>query len=583
MTTARRLIALLSALFLVPLIAVTTATDTASAADDAALFKPMPAFTPSALSDASVSPSQFKAYRVDLAGLRGQLAGGMTTLSIPDPAGTPTEFSVVEDSVMEPDLQAAHPDIRTYAGTADNGTSIRLDISPLGFHAMVRRPDGVSWYVEPATRAVGENRVLSFAGSAAGDSRSTFVEEELQRAVDHVAPSTDFSTPGGIVSQRTYRLAFVTDPSYAAFFGSTASHAVSDPLVLAAKVALINRVNEVYNDDVAYKFVLIDGTDELNLLNAAEMSGSNGPCGVRACFPDATGAYDCGSVLDDNVLALGQLVGADNFDIGHIGLGVNGGGIAGLGVVGTADKAVGCTGIPTPVGDVYAIDYVAHEMGHQMGGDHTFNGTQVNCSGANRNGPTAVEPGSGVTIMAYAGICGSDNLQPHSDPYFSFHSIDEFEATTAAAPANEHERQVVNLSAFDGTDSFTLSCSGCGTSGTVANGSTYNAAGLAAAVLAATGQAATITVARRRWPAERGWVHRHLDRHRQHPDPHRHACRGDVHVLHRGGRQRRPGHQRRHGLGDCRSLARGHRSRRQDHPEADPVHADGLGLRRRRQ
>ena len=153
MTTARRLIALLSALFLVPLLAVTTATNTASAADDAALFKPMPAFTPSATSDASVRPSQFKAYRVDLAGIRAQLAGGGTsTLTIPDPAGTPTEFNVVEDSVMEPELQAAHPDIRTYAGAAANGTSIRLDVTPFGFHAMVRRPDGVAWYVEPATR-----------------------------------------------------------------------------------------------------------------------------------------------------------------------------------------------------------------------------------------------------------------------------------------------------------------------------------------------------------------------------------------------------------------------------------------------
>ena len=161
----------------------------------------------------------------------------------------------------------------------------------------------------------------------AGGPRSTFVEKDVRRAADHVAPSTDVSTPGGIVSQRTYRLALVTDPGYAAFFGPTATHAASDPLVLAAKAVLINRVNEVYNDDVAYKFVLITGTDKLNLLDAAEMSGTNGPCGVRACFPDATGSYGCGNVLDDNVLALGQLVGADNFDIGHIGLGVNGGGI----------------------------------------------------------------------------------------------------------------------------------------------------------------------------------------------------------------------------------------------------------------
>ena len=222
----------------------------------------MTGFRPSAIERCSVRPSHFSAYRVDLAGLRALLAGGAAKLAIPDPAGTPTEFTVVEDSVMEPELQAAHPDIRTYAGTAANGTTIRLDVTPLGFHAMVRRPDGVAWYVEPATRAVGENRVLSFAGAAAGGSGSTFVEKEVRRTVDHVAAGhNDFSTPGGIVSQRTYRLALVTDPSYAAYFAPRASHAASDPLVLAAKTTLINRVNEVYNDDVAYKFILIAGTD----------------------------------------------------------------------------------------------------------------------------------------------------------------------------------------------------------------------------------------------------------------------------------------------------------------------------------
>jgi hypothetical protein len=489
------LIALLSVLFLVPLIAVTTQTSSASAADDA-LFQAMPGFRPSGPS--AVKPVDYRAYRVDLAGVRAVLAGsGSSRLSIPDPAGTPTDFRLVEDSVMAPSMQAAHPDIRTYRGAADNGTTVRLDVTPLGFHAMVRRPDGVVWYVEPATRAVGESRVLSFAGAAAGEPGSTFVEQEVRRTTDKVAAAagdTDFSTPGGLVSQRTYRLALVTDPAYAAYVAPGAStHAVADPLVLAAKTTLINRVNEAYNDDVAYKFSLIAGTDtKLNLLTTAEMSGPNGPCGASACFPDATAAYDCGSVLERNTFALGMLVGADTFDLGHIGVGVDGGGVAGLGVVGGPDKAIGCTGVPTPVGDVYAIDYVAHEMGHQMGGDHTFNGTTGSCSGGNRNGPTSVEPGSGVTIMAYAGICSSNNLQPHSDPYFSFKSIQEFEATTAAPPGSRNEQQVVALKGFDGADSFTLTGS-AGTSSPVVNGSSYTVAGLQAAVLAASGSAATIS------------------------------------------------------------------------------------------
>ena len=82
---------------------------------------------------------------------------------------------------------------------------------------------------------------------------------------------------------------------------------------------------------------------------------------------------------------IGQIIGASNYDIGHLALGQPGGGVANLGVVGRSNKAGGCTGIPTPVGDFYAIDYVAHEMGHQFSGNHPFNGNQLNCSGGNRN------------------------------------------------------------------------------------------------------------------------------------------------------------------------------------------------------
>ncbi len=298
-----------------------------------------------------------------------------------------------------------------------------------------------------------------------------------------VADSANAAAVAGI-TLKTYRVALVTDSTYATYFGGAAN-------VTAAKVALMNRVSQIYEDETSIKLVLINATDKLNLNTTADITGTNGPCGGSACFTAAQVAT-CGSgTLSRNRIVVGLLAGASNYDIGHIALGVNGGGIASLGVVGGASKAQGCTGIPTPVGDFYAVDYVAHEMGHQFAGNHTFNGTQANCSTSNRNAGTSVEPGSGSSIMAYAGICGTDDLQTHSDPYWSQRSFDEITTYTSGAETNVNEVQMGVLSNFNANgQQFQLQYNG-NTSVPIIRGSNYTVAGLKAAVEALTGGTVT--------------------------------------------------------------------------------------------
>ena len=286
---------------------------------------------------------------------------------------------------------------------------------------------------------------------------------------------------------RTYRLALVTDPSYAAYFGGGAN-------VTAAKTTLINRVTQVYEDETAIRLVLIEGTDALNLNTAAEMTGTNGPCGGAACFTP-TQASTCGSAtLSRNRIVAGLLAGASNFDVGHIALGLDGGGIASLGVVGGSAKAQGCTGLPAPTGDFFAVDYVAHELGHQFSGNHTFNGVVGSCAGGNRNPGTSVEPGSGSSIMAYAGICGTDNLQSHSDPYWSQRSFDEIVALTSSAESTLSEVQVAALTGFTANaQQFRISFNG-GLSAPVIRGTNFTAAGIQAAIQGIAGWPAGATV-----------------------------------------------------------------------------------------
>ena len=282
------------------------------------------------------------------------------------------------------------------------------------------------------------------------------------------------TTPTG--SQlRTYRVAMVTDPTYATFSGGPA-------FVTAAKVVLMNRVTQVYETETSIRLVLIADTDKLNLDTAALATAANGPCGGTACFTAAQLASCGGSTLTRNRVVVGLLVGAKNYDVGHIMLGVNGGGVASLGVVGLSQKAQGCTGLPQPVGDFMAVDYVAHEMGHQFAGNHTFNGTVSNCSGGNRSAANSVEPGSGSSVMAYAGICGTDNLQPHSDPYWSQRSYDEILAHTSAAENSLSSIQMGVMTGFttDGQQ-FQMRYNG-NDSVAIVRGTNFTAAGIKAAI-----------------------------------------------------------------------------------------------------
>ena len=244
------------------------------------------------------------------------------------------------------------------------------------------------------------------------------------------------------MTQRVYRLALITDPSYADYFGTEN--------VLAEKVTLINRVNQIYNDDLAIRWRWSTAPTSSTSTPWRRRPGRTGRAArtpATRSDPDSPDyvegqlSYCDVGTLVRNQTVLGQLIGASNYDIGHIALGTNGGGIAGLGVVGSVEKAQGCTGLPDPVGDFYAIDYVAHEMGHQFARQPHLQRQPVELLGRQPQPGTSVEPGSGSSIMAYAGICRQDDLQPHSDPYFSpAHDQRDHAYTSGNAPDPSRSR-----------------------------------------------------------------------------------------------------------------------------------------------
>ncbi len=350
----------------------------------------------------------------------------LPTLYVPTPDGSFQRFAVQSTTILSPDLAAKYPDIRTFRGWGidDPAAIAQFDHTQQGFHAQVLSPSG-AYMVDPYEHMQADGTYVSYFRQHAvrvpgeGDGHDVVLGEEADHDHDHdeddhhhdefiVAGPAETSTSN---IRRNYRAAIATTGEYAQFHGGTVASALS------AIATTLARVDGVYERDLNISFTLVPNNDQIVFTNAGSDPYNNS---------------DTFQQINANQGVIDGAIGNANYDIGHV-FSTASGGLASLGVVGeTGAKARGVTGISSPIGDPFDIDYVAHEFGHQFGGSHTFNGVNGSCSGGNRSNNNAYEPGSGSTIQAYAGICGADNLQSNSDPYFHARSIFQINTYTAS-------------------------------------------------------------------------------------------------------------------------------------------------------
>lgn len=338
------------------------------------------------------------------------LLGGEYRLTLPLPDGKEVTFSLQPYDLLPADLAAKYPGIRTFKGhdEANPVETGRVDLGPQGFHAMFSH-QGRMVFVDPLRN--GEGYAVYYQQDA-----HSRLEEEADRVIGSKAGKLARQVLVDGNERKRYVIAISAAGEYTQYHGGTVEAG------LGAITTLLNRVNEVYQRDVAAEFQLASGNDTIIFTDAATDPFFNGD------DPSGSGLSDVD--VNMQVQAVAQTQGLGAFDIGHV-VNTGGGGLAGLGVLCTADKSAGMTGSSNPVGDAFFIDYVAHEIGHQFGADHTFNGTTGSCGGGNREASQAWEPGSGSSIMAYAGICGEEDLQANSLPYFHSKSIEQMRAHMA--------------------------------------------------------------------------------------------------------------------------------------------------------
>jgi subtilisin-like proprotein convertase family protein len=366
------------------------------------------------------TPNRFAAFSLDQAALRAALQSApmefsalsqraSAELAMPSADGTMRFFRMVESPILAPELAEKYPAIRTYSGATMDGWMIRLSTGYNGINGFVTSPEGVQEIIMPAERIAGDI-YIAFRKSdlPAGAFETAFcgTPDEAEELYHSFAKEME----GGVnerstsaVTLKRFRLAVATTGEYAQFHGG------SKPLVMSAITVAVNYVNSVMERDFGVRMDLIPNNDTLIYLD-------------KDTDP-FTGNLD--SWIGQNHTIVNQLIGSANYDIGHVlAVIVPGSPIAGLAggrVCSSFGKGRGGSSLGQPVG-VNFYDIIAHEMCHQLSGSHTWN--QCTDDIANQLAPgTAYEPGSGSTIMSYAGSCGPNNVVNGNDSYFHAASI----------------------------------------------------------------------------------------------------------------------------------------------------------------
>jgi hypothetical protein len=384
------------------------------------------------VSSARIQAGAYQVFDLDLKALKDELTKapdrekerGHSNLIIafPNAAGALERFRVMEASVMDPVLAIKYPDIKSYAGQGvdDPTATIRFSVSEqLGLHGMVLSSERKSFFIDPYTIGHRSYSVYSREGLSSHEETFRCLTEQFARP----ASTTDMSAARTNDKKlRKYRLALSCTAEYGNIFAGSGTDAQKKSNILAQMNITMTRVNGVYEHDLAITMQLVPNNDLIIYFGSTTADPWSGEYNTKT------------QQTND------AIIGNANYDIGH-NFNTSGGGNAGCiaCVCVTGSKGSGYTGRSDPTGDAFDIDYVAHEMGHQFGGYHV----QSNASCISGSGTTEVEPGSGSSIMGYAGICAAD-VQSNSDAYFNYVNIRDISANVQTG-ASAGCAQVINI------------------------------------------------------------------------------------------------------------------------------------------
>ncbi len=347
--------------------------------------------------------------------------------SIPMPDGHLQTVFVYRSKIMEDGLAEKYPDIKNYKfASEDKSISGRFAISQIGFTASVSSPEGKiyidrysdeskDFYVSYLTKNYIKEAGKSLACGVSSEDNDAFLE--AFNFENSPIPSGNLKAPEGEVTLRTYRIAIATTGEFSQQKGGNADD------ILALLNESVTKLNEIFESEVSIRFLLIEDNDKIIHLNPNTDPYSNANQGAM--------------LIGQNTTAIGNIIPFNDWDIGHVYTSgcSDVGGIAALQSVCGPNKGNGVTCHYSNNIDIITTRVAAHEIGHQFGATHSFN----HCDGENESSGSGYEPGSGQTIMSYAGGCFTDDgtsLNVASGPFIYFHGINIEQMITFSQEGN---------------------------------------------------------------------------------------------------------------------------------------------------
>ncbi|MFT3744152.1 MAG: zinc-dependent metalloprotease family protein [Pyrinomonadaceae bacterium] len=385
------------------------------------LWKPTDASRVPSLGRREISPEKSVAFKLNATALSRYMADmpaeftnearlKNVVIEIPMPDGTLQRFRIEDSPVLAEHLTADLPGWKTFQGYGidDPGAVGRFDWTGKGFHGYILTDRGTV-YIDPVQENDRENYLVYYKHEYGGDQTGNFRCGTTEDFVSKIVSADLNARPDAVqfaygTQLKTYRLAIATTGEWAR--GTTQS---TDPQTvrqsaLAALTTSVNRLDGIYRREVAATFQLVNPPITNDATNIIFDNPTTDPY-------DNT---DAEAQLNINNTTLNNRVGAANFDIGHL-YGTGGGGVASSPSICSTQKGEGYSARAGFYGDPFTVDYVAHEIGHQFGANHTYNNMDQGGACTTRSTTSAFEVASGSTLMSYVGICNIRNLQQYVD------------------------------------------------------------------------------------------------------------------------------------------------------------------------